>query len=243
MESLHTPQTVEDAAMPATVEEVRQYIIVTLVPGTRKNSYRYNTECVFIFYKKDMRLIDCHCKITISDGLFTQTGAHNHDAQFGDHPVFKETIPGDLFFHGTVRSYERNDVPWVGLIFISLLLLCQLGEATSMHLDGTFPTVPALFYQLLTNHVIVHNKAFPVAFVLMARKTRHLYTSVLRFIIRMSEDRFPENPITINDFVTDFELALMGAVSDVMDVESRGSSFHYGQATIRKSEVLHLNRN
>ncbi|KAI9553432.1 hypothetical protein GHT06_021338 [Daphnia sinensis] len=330
MGSLQTPQTVEDASMPANllvfmflvamaeaVEEVRQHIRVTVVPGTRKNSYRYNTECGFIFYKKDMRLIGCHCKITMRDGVFTQTGAHNHDAQFEEqhraaavnecldlaraprmgrqgpkriveiarsvhrearialnpalerriqrekrsnqpfpptsiddmiesmayHPVFNETIRGDLFFHGTVRSDEDDDVPGVGLIFLSLLLLGQLGEATSMHLDGTFHTVPTLFYQLLTIHVVVHNKAFPVAFVLMTRKTRHLYTSVLRFIIRMYEDRFPEAPCTITDIVTDFELALMGAVSDVMDVESRGCWFHYGQAIIRKSGMLHLNRN
>lgn len=72
------------------------------------------------------------------------------------HPVFKETIRGDLFFHGTVRSDEDDDVPGVGLIFVSLLLLGQLGEATSMHLDGTFHTVPALFYQLLTIHVIAY---------------------------------------------------------------------------------------
>lgn len=56
------------------------------------------------------------------------------------------------------------------------------------------------------------------------------------------EDRFPEKPIAIYDIVTDFELALMGAVSDVMDVESRGCWFHYGQAIIRKSGMLHLNR-
>ncbi|KAK4009179.1 hypothetical protein OUZ56_018263 [Daphnia magna] len=228
--------------------------------------------------------------MTMRDGVFTQTGAHNHDAQFGEqhraaavneclnlaraprmgrqapkrilevaryvhcearialhpalerriqrqkrsnqplqtvsiddmmesmefHPVFKETILGDLFFNGTVRSDEDDDVPGVGLIFVSLLLLGQLGEATSMHLDGTFHT------------------AFPVAFVLMTRKTHDLYTSVLRLIIRIYEDRFPEKPIAIYDMVTDFKLALMGAVSDVMDVESRGCWFHYGKAIIRK---------
>lgn len=75
--------------------------------------------------------------------------------------MFRETIRGDLFFHGTVRSDEDDDVPEVGLIFVSLLLLGQLGEATSMHLDGTFHTVPALFYQLLTIHVIAYNKKDP----------------------------------------------------------------------------------
>ncbi|KZS07390.1 Uncharacterized protein APZ42_028928 [Daphnia magna] len=85
--------------------------------------------------------------------------------------------------------------------------------------------------------------AFPVAFVLMTRKTHDLYTSVLRLIIRIYEDRFPEKPIAIYDMVTDFKLALMGAVSDVMDVESRGCWFHYGKAIIRKSGMLNLNRN
>ncbi|KZR95975.1 Uncharacterized protein APZ42_009945, partial [Daphnia magna] len=207
--SLHTcPSQFASVTMAEAVEEVRQDIRVTLVPGTRKNSFRCNTESGFIFYKKEMRgdtlrlecinrKIGCHCRMTMRDGVFTQTGAHNHDAQFGEqhraaavneclnlaraprmgrqapkrilevarsvhcearialhpalerriqrqkrsnqplqtvsiddmmesmefHPVFKETILGDLFFNGTVRSDEDDDVPGVGLIFVSLLLL------------------------------------------------------------------------------------------------------------------------
>ena len=55
-------------------------------------------------------------------------------------------------------SDEDDDVPGVAFIFLSLVLLGQLGEATVMHLDATFRTVPGLFYQLLTIHVVVFNK-------------------------------------------------------------------------------------
>jgi hypothetical protein len=46
----------------------------------------------------------------------------------------------------------------VAFIFLSLMLLGQLGEATVMLLDATFRTVPGLFYQLLPIHVVVFNK-------------------------------------------------------------------------------------
>ncbi len=35
----------------------RGVVRVLRVPGTRKNSVRYNTECGYIFYKKDLRLV------------------------------------------------------------------------------------------------------------------------------------------------------------------------------------------
>lgn len=77
----------------------------------------------------------------------------------------------------------------------------------------------------------------------MSRKTRNLYTSVMQQIVRIYEECFPDVPISINVIVTDFELALMGAISDVMDAEARGCWFHYGQAVLRKSGKLHLTRN
>lgn len=78
----------------------------------------------------------------------------------------------------------------------------------------------------------------------MTRKTGHLYTAVLRLIVRVYQYRFPDAPITITDVISDYELALMGAVPDViLEAESRGCWFHYGQAIIKKAGELDLNRN
>ncbi|KZS11993.1 Uncharacterized protein APZ42_023181 [Daphnia magna] len=256
---------------------------VSVVPGTRKNSFRYNTQFGFIFYKKELRretLIleymnrktgGCHCKISMRNGIYTQTGVHNHEPQFREqhraaavqeclaiartprmgrqgpkkilelarsvhpearialnpalerriqrekranqpppptttqemlesmetHPEFGQTIRGAQFFHGTAHSDEDDEVPGVAFVFLFPILLSQLGESTVVHLDGTFRTVPGLFYQLLTVHVGCFNKAFPLAFVLMTRKTRNLYNAVIRLIIQAYEARFPHAPITI----------------------------------------------
>jgi hypothetical protein len=78
----------------------------------------------------------------------------------------------------------------------------------------------------------------------MTRKTRDLYTAVMRSIARVYQDRFPDAPITITECVTDYELALMGAIPDViLEAEARGCWFHYGQAIIRKAGELGLNKN
>lgn len=78
----------------------------------------------------------------------------------------------------------------------------------------------------------------------MTRKTKNLYLAVLRLIYRTFEEQFPDVPITINQVISDYEMALMEAVPEVFeDVEAKGCWFHYGQAIIRKAAQLGLNRN
>lgn len=76
----------------------------------------------------------------------------------------------------------------------------------------------------------------------MTRKTRNLYNAVIRLIIQAYEARFPHAPITIVEVISDFELALMGAVPEfILRAEPRECWFHYGQAIIKKAGKLHLN--
>ena len=56
----------------AEANERRNVVRVQVVPGTRKNSLRYNTECGFIFYKKEMRLVQNFHKITMKLFLNSQ---------------------------------------------------------------------------------------------------------------------------------------------------------------------------
>jgi hypothetical protein len=76
----------------------------------------------------------------------------------------------------------------------------------------------------------------------MTRK-KNLYLAVLRLVARTFEDRFPDGPITINQVISDYELALMESVPEVFDgVEARGCWFHYAQAIIRKAAQLGLSK-
>jgi hypothetical protein len=56
----------------AEANERRNVVRVQVVPGTRKNSLRYNTEFGFIFYKKEMRLVQNFHKITMKLFLNSQ---------------------------------------------------------------------------------------------------------------------------------------------------------------------------
>ena len=60
-------------------------------------------------------------------------------------------------------------------------------------------------------------QSYPVAFILMTRKTRNLYLAVMRLIARTYEERFPDIPITVSQEISDYELALMDAVPEVFD--------------------------
>ena len=44
------------------------------------------------------------------------------------------------------------------LLFVSLALLSQLRQAVQLHADGTFRTVPKMFYQLFTLHFMAYGK-------------------------------------------------------------------------------------
>jgi hypothetical protein len=53
----------------------------------------------------------------------------------------------------------------------------------------------------------------------------------MRLIARTYEKHFPDIPITINQAISDYELALMDAVPEVFgQAQARECWFHYGQA-------------
>ncbi|EFX65988.1 hypothetical protein DAPPUDRAFT_332659 [Daphnia pulex] len=70
--------------------EEHRVVQVSVDPGTRRNTVRYNTECGYFFYKKEQRgdvlRLECNrrkqgcpCKIYMRDGIFMQHGEHNHE--------------------------------------------------------------------------------------------------------------------------------------------------------------------
>ena len=103
-------------------------------------------------------------------------------------------------------------------IFLSISLLTQLRTTKQIQADGTFKTVPNLFYQLFTLHFkaykkitiltlsllrflvcfIFHSiqvffiKSFPVAFVLMSEKSLALYNAVMEKILETLQEIDPD---------------------------------------------------
>ena len=57
------------------------------------------------------------------------------------------------FFKGRVSTNTET-----AFVFISLALLSQLRQTKEIHCDGTFQTVPRLFYQLFVVHTVAHGK-------------------------------------------------------------------------------------
>lgn len=54
------------------------------------------------------------------------------------------------------------------------------------HGDGTFGVVPTLYYQLYILHGYVSQKALPLVFILLTRKTEAIYTHA--FSARLCSD-------------------------------------------------------
>lgn len=64
------------------------------------------------------------------------------------------TINGtSLFFHGRVSSATGS-----ALIFLSLAVLSEIRFTSQILSDGTFYSVPNLFYQLFTIHIMYNGK-------------------------------------------------------------------------------------
>ncbi|KAI9556822.1 hypothetical protein GHT06_016613 [Daphnia sinensis] len=104
-----------------------------------------------------------------------------------------------------------------------------------MHGDGTFRTVPLIFYQLATLHTVAYGHSFAAAFILMTRKSKQLYVLAIDLVKQKCQELFHRVPApTI--FVADYELALLGAVAECFaGCKSRGCWFHSSQAMYRKA--------
>jgi len=85
----------------------------------------------------------------------------------------------------------------------------SLSSAQSMFMDGTFFTVPRLFYQLFTIFVVRESHVFPACFVLMTRKTTVLYKAVFEHITTLVPNFAPEN------VMADYEDASVHALREV----------------------------
>lgn len=105
--------------------------------------------------------------------------------------------------------------------------------------DGTFKSVPKLFYQLLTIHGFRNNNYVPLVFCLLLDKSILVYECVLRHLVCQMIDLGLEcEPAEI---FLDYENAVMSAVTKVWrEVYIRGCRFHLAQSWWRQIQKQSL---
>jgi hypothetical protein len=149
--------------------------------------------------------------------------------------IFKNlqfTLSGD----STIRE-ERI------LLFTTKGNVRHLAQAPFWIMDGTFKTVPTLFYQLYTIHAPVgandNYRILPLVYALMSSKTEDLYRALFQYLNEFSEEINIElKPSTI---ITDFERASINACSNEFpDVTNKGCFFHLSQNGWRKIQEAGL---
>ncbi|XP_034935332.1 uncharacterized protein [Chelonus insularis] len=124
------------------------------------------------------------------------------------------------------------------LIFTTDNNLSVLRNAEVWYADGTFQTVPRIFYQLYTIHANVNDAVVPLVYVLVTGKFKSVYVEILKQL-QILEPRL--DPKTI---IVDFEIAFIHAVKEVFpNVLVKGCFFHYTQAIWRKIQAYHLQNN
>jgi len=104
-------------------------------------------------------------------------------------------------------------------------------------MDGTFKTVPTIFYQLYTIHAPVgaedNFRILPIVYVLLTNKTEELYRHMFEELVDFAE----ENDIHLQPLIilTDFEKAAINAMrSEFPNVTNKRCFFHLGQNGWRK---------
>lgn len=120
-------------------------------------------------------------------------------------------------------------------------LMCQ---AEIIYMDGTFKSVPSIFYQLYTLHCPMgrENQIFPVVYALLPNKTHATYRRLFQLIKQRAHDLGLEfNPKL---FQLDYEIGVMKAIKiefplmQSEEIKVRGCFFHYSQAIWRKVRRL-----
>ena len=88
------------------------------------------------------------------------------------------TVQGDRF----LLDEDGDGID--GIVFASDSALHAIANANTCHMDGTFPTAPMLFYQIVTLHAFVLGVMLPLVFVLLSNKEGNTY---IRFFSLVKE--------------------------------------------------------
>lgn len=148
-----------------------------------------------------------------------------------DIPIRLQKFNGEQFLVRSVSDGEEKI-----LLFTTALNVQRLSLARYWIMDGTFKTVPSLFYQLYTVHAPVgyeNSRILPLIFALMTKKSEENYKILFQNVTDFAE----ENDIILKPetIITDLELAAINASkSEFPDVRNKVCLFHLGQCIWRQ---------
>ena len=137
-------------------------------------------------------------------------------------------------FHEILLHDSGSEDPEHFLIFGTTQLLDGLARAELWLADGTFKTVPSIFFQLYTIHFQSDSGRNPAAvYALLPNKTRSTYSRMLSVI----KEQIPTADPTC--ILLDFEMAAMSTFNEFFpDANIKGCFFHLSQSVIRKANQL-----
>ena len=102
--------------------------------------------------------------------------------------------------------------------------------------DGTFSTIPQVFFQLYTLHALSvgTGRVFPCIFALVTNKRQETYENVMREVVAITGNRLQPDEALI-----DFERGAMNALINVFPgIEVKGCFYHLSQSVYRQVRVL-----
>ena len=146
---------------------------------------------------------------------------------------FTQLIVKSPFAHLYRGSVNHDGA--VAVIFASDFMLMKMNNVDKIQFDGTFFTVPSIFYQLFTVFVSFHGHCIPAIYILMQNKTEELYTAVLSSLIQLIPRFSPKLA------VSDFEKAPRNAfIHFFPEMKIIGCWFHFTQAIWKKTQKMGL---
>lgn len=123
---------------------------------------------------------------------------------------YDRTKNGDIFLQHDSGMDENGDRY---ILFYTRENLKKLCGSRIILCDGTFKTVPSMFFQLYSIHAVFMGYTFPLIYCLSTRKTQNFYTQMMgRIRDHASELNLNFNPQII---MSDFELAFINAARDI----------------------------
>ncbi|XP_068211799.1 uncharacterized protein [Palaemon carinicauda] len=145
--------------------------------------------------------------------------------------VLQKTLNAELFLvKDSTLAGERL------LMFTTKASVEKLAHASMWIMDGTFKTVPTIFYQLYTIHAPVcsdTSRTYPLVYILMTGKSESLYKRLFEALVDFAD----ENGLCLNPriIMTDPELSVIKATkSEFEAVTNNVCFFHFGRCIWRR---------
>ena len=149
-------------------------------------------------------------------------------------PELKHTLNSGLFLKRDSTIKEDRI-----LIFTTAVNMKRLSEAPFWIMDGTFKTVPIIFYQMYTIHAPVghgNRRVFPLMYAFMTGKSEVLYKRLFQDLTDIAD----ENEIDLNpqSIISDLELAVINAAkSEFPNANTKLCFFSFRTVHLEKNSV------